>query len=192
MPETTCVSGEGLTITPSIISTKPKEFWGLSTATKPTTGFPPLAIFHEVDTGDDYYFYDGEWRKTGVKPEVPIFTVKLLVDGVATDVPVYPSYATNEFGDFEFQVPGEPITTGGYVYSSEGPTFTSGCVPYSSESSSVDFYDDGISVASMYYDSGNTGIWIEFSNFSGSTADEYVEYIRETVKPAITYNETCE
>lgn len=65
MPETTCVSGEGLTITPSIISTKPKEFWGLSTTTKPTTGFPPLAIFHEVDTGDDYYFDGEKWTQIG-------------------------------------------------------------------------------------------------------------------------------
>lgn len=62
--EPTCMDGEGLYIVPTR-TVKPKEYWGLSTSTKPTTGFPPLAIFHEVDTGDDYYFDGEKWTQIG-------------------------------------------------------------------------------------------------------------------------------
>lgn len=58
-----CLNGEGLYVVPTR-TVKPKEYWGLSTATKPATT-ASLSIYHEVDTGDDYYFNNGSWAKVG-------------------------------------------------------------------------------------------------------------------------------
>ena len=42
------------------------EFIGTSGEDKPTEGIGALSLFHEVDTGDDYWF-DGDetWAKVG-------------------------------------------------------------------------------------------------------------------------------
>ncbi len=40
-----------------------KEFKGLSTDSKPTSGVPENSLFLELDTGDFYYFDGEEWNK---------------------------------------------------------------------------------------------------------------------------------
>lgn len=46
-------------------STGRKEFMGLSTDTKPTTGIETNSLFLELDTGDFYYFNGATWAKVG-------------------------------------------------------------------------------------------------------------------------------
>lgn len=90
-----CLDGEGLYIVPTR-TVKPKEYWGLSTSTKPTTA-ENLSIYHEVDTGDDYYFSDGTWTKVGESPEEPLFYVPAYTQespSVEVQIPVYASNAT--------------------------------------------------------------------------------------------------
>lgn len=41
------------------------DFKGLSTDTKPTDGVGVNSMFLELDTGDFYYFDNGEWQKVG-------------------------------------------------------------------------------------------------------------------------------
>lgn len=41
------------------------EFRGLSTDDKPTENVATNSLFLELDTGDFYYFDDGEWSKVG-------------------------------------------------------------------------------------------------------------------------------
>lgn len=72
-----CLDGEGLYIKPTR-TIPPKEYWGLSTDEKPATA-ENLSLYHEVDTGDTYYFSDGSWAKAGDgETEEVLFTAHLL------------------------------------------------------------------------------------------------------------------
>lgn len=42
-----------------------KEFIGLSTDSKPTTGVPTNSLFFELNTGDMYYYTGAAWAKVG-------------------------------------------------------------------------------------------------------------------------------
>lgn len=41
------------------------EYRGLSSDTKPTENVQENSLFLELDTGDFYYFADGDWSKVG-------------------------------------------------------------------------------------------------------------------------------
>lgn len=90
-----CLDGEGLYIKPTR-TTPPKEYWGLSTDEKPATA-ENLSIYHEVDTGDTYYFYDGSWTKVKEATEKELFTIRLVpIDGGVNfdEIPVTTSMYT--------------------------------------------------------------------------------------------------